>query len=81
MFNKIKAIIAAMVGPPLLLTRSRKLPAKLPTFPSEAGPDCCLRGASPTGCSLEMVQEEEDRVLGAERNTSCLQEARSALTR
>jgi hypothetical protein len=58
MFNKIKAIIAAMVGSPLLL-----LPAKLSTFPSEAGPDCCLRGASSTGCS--MVQEEE--VLGAWR--------------
>ena len=50
MLNKIKTIIAAMVGSPLLLT-SLELPAKSSTFPSEAGPDCCLQGASPTGCS------------------------------
>src|SRR5262249_5847653 len=65
MFNKIKAIIAAMVGSPLLLASSGELPAKLSTFPSVAGPD--LRGASSTGCSLEMLQEEE--VLGAWRRT------------
>jgi len=57
MFNKIKAMIAAMVGPPLLPTSSEELPAELSTFPSEARPDC-FRGASPPGCSPEMVQEE-----------------------
>ena len=67
MFNKIKAIIAAMVGSPLLPASSGELPAKLSTFPSEAGPDCCLRGQSPTGCSLEMVQGEKG--LGAWRRT------------
>src|SRR5262249_50844893 len=67
MFNKIKAIIAAMVGSPLLLVSSGELPAKLSTFPSEAGPDCCPRGTAPTGCSLEMVQQKE--VLDAWRRT------------